>query len=158
MFVKLTAERLPSDPDVLEKGVPGVGRYTAGAICSMAYGVRTPIVSCFLHGILSTQLSQADSHKVDGNIHRVLTRLLALHAPQTSPDTIRFLWSAAEALVDALPRGLGRGIAGDWNQALMELGATVCKPVSPACGGCPVRDGCKAYAEAEVSSAHSGLS
>lgn len=37
-------ERLPSDPDVLEKDVPGVGRYTAGAICSMAYGVRTPIV------------------------------------------------------------------------------------------------------------------
>lgn len=40
----------------------------------------------------------------------------------------------------------------------MELGATVCKPVSPACGECPVRDVCKAYAEAEVSSAHPGLS
>lgn len=50
----------------------------------------------------------------------------------------------------ALPRGLSRGIAGDWNQALMELGATVCRP-APACGECPLRDACHAYAEAEVS-------
>ncbi|KAL1413596.1 hypothetical protein Q8F55_001371 [Vanrija albida] len=119
--------RLPDDPDVLEKQIPGVGRYTAGAICSMAYGVRTPIV--------------------DGNIHRVLTRLLAVHAPQTAPATIRFLWDAATELVDALPRGQGRGIAGDWNQALMELGATVCKPASPDCGACPLKAVCKASAE-----------
>lgn len=97
----------------------------------MAYGVRAPIV--------------------DGNVHRVLTRLLAVHAPQTAPSTIRFLWDAAEGLVDALPRGLGRGIAGDWNQALMELGATVCRPVGPDCGGCPLREGCKAYAEVSAS-------
>lgn len=112
---------------MLEKQIPGVGRYTAGAIASMAYGVRTPIV--------------------DGNVHRVLTRLLALHAPQTAPATIRSLWDKAEALVDALPKGLGKGIAGDWNQGLMELGATVCRPTGPDCSGCPLQTACHAYAE-----------
>jgi A/G-specific adenine glycosylase len=62
----------------------------------MAYGVRTPIV--------------------DGNIHRLLTRLLAVHAPQTAPQTIKFLWTAAEELVDSLPRNVKIGVAGDWNQ------------------------------------------
>lgn len=122
-----SAGALPSDPETLEKDIPGVGRYTAGAICSIAYGVRTPIV--------------------DGNVHRVFTRLLGLHATQTAPATIKFLWDAAEQLVDALPRGLSKGIAGDWNQALMELGATVCRPVNPECGACPVKGACKAYAE-----------
>jgi len=86
-----------------------VGRYTAGthtllsrkvltpgAICSMAYGVRTPII--------------------DGNIHRLFTRLMAVHAPQTAPQTIKFLWSAAEELVASLPKDGKKGIAGDWNQ------------------------------------------
>ena len=52
--------------------------------------------------------------QVDGNVHRLLTRLLALHANQTSPATIKFLWRAAEELVDALPEV--KGVAGDWNQ------------------------------------------
>jgi A/G-specific adenine glycosylase len=86
--------RLPDDPAVLEKEIDGVGRYTAGAICSMAYGVRTPIVG--------------------GNIHRLLTRLLAVHAPQTAPGTIKFLWQAAEELVQRLEDV--DGVAGDWNQ------------------------------------------
>jgi len=66
----------------------------------MAYGVRTPIV--------------------DGNIHRLFTRLLAVHAPQTAPQTIKFLWTAAEELVEelvsTLPRDAKKGVAGDWNQ------------------------------------------
>ncbi|WVF71648.1 A/G-specific adenine glycosylase [Kwoniella sp. CBS 6097] len=120
--------RLPDDPAVLEKEVDGVGRYTAGAICSMAYGVRTPIV--------------------DGNIHRLLTRLLALHASQTAPSTIKFLWAAAADLVGQLPIDDDReGIAGDWNQALMELGSQVCKPVSPDCAACPIQSACNAYKE-----------
>ncbi|OCF40356.1 A/G-specific adenine glycosylase [Kwoniella heveanensis CBS 569] len=120
--------RLPEDPAVLEKEVDGVGRYTAGAISSMAYGVRTPIV--------------------DGNIHRLLTRLLALHAPQTAPATIKFLWTAAADLVGQLPIDDDReGIAGDWNQALMELGSQVCKPVSPDCAACPLQPACNAYSE-----------
>ncbi|CAK9783752.1 DNA glycosylase [Cutaneotrichosporon oleaginosum] len=120
---------LPSDPDTLERIMPGVGRYTAGAISSMAFGIRAPIV--------------------DGNVHRVFTRLLGVHAPQAAPGTTRFLWDVAEALVDKLPRGLSRGIAGDWNQALMELGATVCRP-APVCDQCPLRAACKAYEEAEL--------
>ncbi|WVQ82164.1 A/G-specific adenine glycosylase [Cryptococcus sp. DSM 104549] len=118
--------RLPDDPAVLEKEIDGVGRYTAGAICSMAYGVQTPIV--------------------DGNVHRLLTRLLALHAPQTAPSTIKFLWAAADQLVGRLP-GDKAGVAGDWNQALMELGSQVCKPVGPDCSACPLQTGCKAYTE-----------
>jgi A/G-specific adenine glycosylase len=62
----------------------------------MAYGVRTPIV--------------------DGNIHRLFTRLLAVHAPQTAPQTIKFLWTAAEELVSTLPRDAKKAVAGDWNQ------------------------------------------
>ncbi|WWC89496.1 A/G-specific adenine glycosylase [Kwoniella dendrophila CBS 6074] len=120
--------RLPDDPVILEKEIDGVGRYTAGAICSMAYGVRTPIV--------------------DGNIHRLFTRLLALHAPQTAPTTIKFLWSSAEQLIGTLPTDANRkGIAGDWNQALMELGSQVCKPTSPDCQICPIKSSCKAYSE-----------
>ena len=67
----------------------------------MAYGVRTPIV--------------------DGNIHRLFTRLLAVHAPQTAPQTIKFLWTAAEELVSTLPRDLKEGVAGDWNQVLQSM-------------------------------------
>jgi len=69
----------------------------------MAYGVRAPIV--------------------DGNIHRLFTRLLAVHAPQTAPQTIKFLWNAAEDLVSALPKDAKKGVAGDWNQ--------VCTLVTP---------------------------
>ncbi|OXG55145.1 A/G-specific adenine glycosylase [Cryptococcus neoformans] len=120
--------RLPDDPAVLEKEIDGVGRYTAGAICSMAYGVRTPIV--------------------DGNIHRLLTRLLAVHAPQTAPATIKFLWWAADDLVKHLPSGdKHKNVVGDWNQALMELGNQVCKPANPECGVCPLQKACKGYAE-----------
>ncbi|EIW70821.1 hypothetical protein TREMEDRAFT_61328 [Tremella mesenterica DSM 1558] len=117
--------KLPEDPQVLEKEVEGVGRYTAGAITSMAYGVRTPIV--------------------DGNIHRLLTRLLAVHAPQTTPATLKFLWAAADDLVQGLPQE--EGVAGNWNQALMELGSQVCKPVNPDCAVCPLKSVCNAYAE-----------
>ncbi|WVR07224.1 A/G-specific adenine glycosylase [Kwoniella sp. DSM 27419] len=125
--------RLPDSPTILEKEIDGVGRYTAGAICSMAYGVRVPIV--------------------DGNVHRLFTRLLALHAPQTAPSTVKFLWAAAEDLVGRLPVDDAReGIAGDWNQALMELGSQICKPVSPECASCPVRPACKAYAELATAS------
>ncbi|KIR33639.1 A/G-specific adenine glycosylase [Cryptococcus deuterogattii MMRL2647] len=89
--------RLPDDPVILEKEIDGVGRYTAGAICSMAYGARTPII--------------------DGNIHRLLTRLLAVHASQTAPATIKFLWWIADELINHLPSGdKHKGVAGDWNQ------------------------------------------
>jgi len=67
----------------------------------MAYGVRTPIV--------------------DGNIHRLFTRLLAVHAPQTAPQTVKFLWTAAEELVSTLPKDFKDGVAGDWNQVRQSM-------------------------------------
>jgi A/G-specific adenine glycosylase len=103
--------------------LPGVGPYSAGAIASIAYGERAPIV--------------------DGNVVRVLCRLLALRGdPARAPLKAR-LWQLAEDLVpDASP--------GDFNQALMELGATVCTPRSPRCGTCPLAHHCAARAEGVV--------
>ena len=99
------------------KEVPGVGAYTAGAIASIAFGDPAPLV--------------------DGNVERVYARLAddagegaALH---------RAAWRWAEA-------NLQRERPGDWNQALMELGATVCAPKNPACERCPLRESCLAYA------------
>lgn len=111
--------------------LPGVGRYTAGAVASMAFAECTPLV--------------------DGNVARVLSRVLNLHDPiDTTPGKKR-LWAEADALVQsavaARMRHRRRNFkAGDWNQALMELGATICTPRQPACEGCPVRAHCQAHA------------
>lgn len=103
--------RLPSDPAVLAT-LPGVGEYTAGAVASIAFGVQAPAV--------------------DGNVRRVLARLL--DAPHPSVSQLR-----AEA-----GRLLDPHRPGDFNEALMELGATVCVPRVPRCGVCPVADFCRA--------------
>lgn len=98
--------------------VPGVGRYTAGAVTSIAFGAKTPVV--------------------DGNVMRVLCRLYALEGnPQRAPLAAE-LWRRAEAL-------LVTGAPGDVNQAMMELGATVCLPKAPKCGACPWRSRCRAH-------------
>lgn len=99
--------------------LPGVGRYTAGAVASIAFGARAPIV--------------------DGNVARVLCRLDNLDADPRRRDAQQVLWRRAEEL---LPR---RRI-GDFNSALMELGATVCTPRGPRCLLCPVREHCEAFA------------
>jgi A/G-specific adenine glycosylase len=114
--------KLPeSVPELLE--LPGIGRYSAGAIASIAFA--------------------ADEPAIDGNIVRVLTRLFGLKGdPKRAPLAGR-LWQLAR---DLLPSGR----AGDFNQALMELGATVCTPRAPACAGCPVRARCRALAEDRV--------
>ena len=106
-------------PKTLEAAlaVPGVGLYTASAILSIAYGVALPVV--------------------DGNVRRVLARLLALHGPE---------WRSEAPYYNRAEEMLDRDAPGDWNQALMELGATVCTPRKPACPACPVRAGCKARA------------
>jgi A/G-specific adenine glycosylase len=96
-------------------GVPGVGLYTASAVLSIAHGLPLPVV--------------------DGNVRRVLARLLALRGPQFRKDGPYY--NRAEELLD-------RERPGDWNQALMELGATVCLPRKPACPACPLRDPCEA--------------
>jgi A/G-specific adenine glycosylase len=108
---------IPSDPHVF-RALPGVGRYTAGAVASIAFGREAPIV--------------------DGNVRRVFARLT-----DSANPTEAELWElAARFVVGTRP--------GDLNQALMELGATVCVPRSPNCGACPVRDDCRAFAAGTV--------
>jgi len=109
--------RLPRDRETL-LGLPGIGRYTAGAILSIAWGDPEPLV--------------------DGNVARVLCRLLGERRDPARREVSDRLWRTAGALVMATQS------PGELNEALMELGATVCTPVSPSCGACPVRRGCKA--------------
>jgi A/G-specific adenine glycosylase len=95
--------------------VPGVGLYTASAVLSIAHGRPLPVV--------------------DGNVRRVLARLFALRGPAWRRDGPYY--NLAEEVLD-------RDRPGDWNQAVMELGATVCTPRRPACPACPVRSACRA--------------
>ena len=97
--------------------LPGIGRYTAGAIASIAFDQRAPIV--------------------DGNVARVFARVFGLRANVKLPATQKRLWGLAESLLPARN-------CGDFNQALMELGALVCLPVNPRCAGCPLRRVCAA--------------
>ncbi len=107
------AGRLPERPDELLI-LPGVGRYTAGAVASIAFGKVAPAV--------------------DGNVRRVLSRLLDVG--DLKPARLR----------DEATRLIDPDRPGDFNEALMELGATVCTPRSPRCGDCPVADDCGALA------------
>ncbi len=101
--------------------VPGIGPYTAGAIASIAYGERAPLV--------------------DGNVARVLARVFALPLDIKSTAGGKALWARAGELMTALPAGHAPG---DLNQGLMELGATVCTPTSPRCLLCPLSTHCEA--------------
>jgi A/G-specific adenine glycosylase len=98
--------------------LPGIGRYTAGAVSSIALGLPEPVV--------------------DGNVRRVFARWLLEPKPQDD-----WLWSQAERLLE-------RSRPGDWNQAIMELGATVCVPKNPACARCPVSSHCQAFLQDQV--------
>ncbi|KII91213.1 hypothetical protein PLICRDRAFT_37925 [Plicaturopsis crispa FD-325 SS-3] len=120
--------RLPNNAKDMEAQIPGIGRYSAGAICSIAYGERMPVL--------------------DGNVHRLMSRLLALHAPPKAKPTLDVLWAGATAMVE------DASCPGDVNQALIELGSTVCKVRDPLCGSCPVSAYCKAYQNSEVRSAN----
>ncbi len=100
------------------RALPGIGRYTAGAIASIAFGARAAVV--------------------DGNVMRVLTRLVDLRADVADRQTQEQIWSLAESLLPTRR-------CGDYNQALMELGATVCTPGANArCGECPLARSCSA--------------
>ncbi|MFM7050884.1 MAG: A/G-specific adenine glycosylase [Planctomycetota bacterium] len=102
---------VPSEADAL-RALPGVGRYTAGAIASIAFGRREPIV--------------------DGNVTRVLQRLEAKQGSASDPKLQAWAWKLAERYV-AESRDPARA-----NEGLMELGATVCTPAAPRCGECPL--------------------
>jgi len=109
---------LPRDPSVLRK-LPGIGRYTAGAIASLAFGLDVPTL--------------------DGNLRRVFARVFDVAEPADSRSGEKILWGLAE-------KHLPKGRAGDYNQALMDLGATICLPRNPACLHCPLADLCQARA------------
>ena len=100
---------LPERPEELRR-LPGIGRYTAGAVASIAFGADVPAL--------------------DTNAARVLRRALGIR--QGGPAR---LWRVADAMVPP-------GRASDWNQALMDLGATVCTARRPRCAACPVRASC----------------
>ncbi|WP_290651399.1 A/G-specific adenine glycosylase [Aquisalimonas sp.] len=105
------------------EALPGVGRSTAGAIVSLSTGQR--------HAIL------------DGNIKRVLTRYGAVPGWPGRSAVVRALWQWSEALTP-------KRRCADYNQAMMDLGATICTRRAPACTLCPVSGGCRAYAQGEA--------
>jgi A/G-specific adenine glycosylase len=107
---------LPRDLDQLRK-LPGIGRYTLGAIASMAFGL--------------------DVSALDGNIKRVYARIFDVTEPVDVPAGEKLLWQIAD-------ENIPKGHAGDYNQALMDLGATICVPKNPRCLICPVMELCQA--------------
>lgn len=109
---------LPRDVQAL-LALPGIGPYSAGAIASIAFGLPEPIV--------------------DGNVVRVLCRLFALEGDPAKSPLKQKLWQLARELVPA-------AAPSDFNQSLMELGATICTPSSPRCPECPVNRECQALA------------
>nr|XP_060629369.1 adenine DNA glycosylase isoform X2 [Anolis sagrei ordinatus] len=120
--VSQMAGHMPRTAEELQKLLPGVGRYTAGAVASIAFGQVTGVV--------------------DGNVIRVLCRARAIGADPTSSAVVDRLWALANSLVDPTHPG-------DFNQAMMELGATVCTPKTPLCTECPVKQHCRAYHRVE---------
>jgi A/G-specific adenine glycosylase len=111
--------QLPEDVADLKK-LKGVGRYTAGAIASIAFDRPVPVL--------------------DGNVIRVLSRLLDHQEDVTKTHTRNHLWGVAADLVP-------EHRAGDYNQALMELGQAICLPATPRCHSCPVAEHCQARAK-----------
>jgi A/G-specific adenine glycosylase len=111
--------QFPSDYQTARR-LPGVGPYTAAAVLSIAYGAPLAVV--------------------DGNVVRVLSRLLCLPRPDARGQPYATL---AQQLLDA-------SRPGDWNQALMELGETICTPAAPRCTACPWRSSCRAHRRNQV--------
>ncbi|MCW8132773.1 MAG: A/G-specific adenine glycosylase [Planctomycetota bacterium] len=122
-FLHETAKRLAevNDPSLEHlDGCPGIGPYTRAAIGSIVWGAALPVV--------------------DGNVNRVMARMLALPVAPVSTEGRR-------AVLEQLEKWIPAEAAGDWNQGIMELGATVCTPAAPKCGACPWSAWCKARAE-----------
>ncbi|XP_057213330.1 adenine DNA glycosylase [Triplophysa rosa] len=115
--------QMPRCTEGLLKLLPGVGRYTAGAIGSIALGQVTGAV--------------------DGNVIRVLCRVRAIGADSTGPVVTEALWKIANTIVDTERPG-------DFNQAMMELGARVCTPKSPLCSQCPIQTHCHAFRKVSI--------
>jgi A/G-specific adenine glycosylase len=116
IVVERHAGQLPRHLDAL-RALPGIGPYTAGAIASMAFGLDEPTL--------------------DANLRRVMARVFDVSKPADSPAGTRILWGLA---AENLPKGR----AGDYNQALMDLGASICLPKNPRCLICPLMEICEA--------------
>ena len=108
--------RFPASVEALKK-LSGIGPYTAGAVASIAFDVK--------------------AHAVDGNVMRVISRLDEMGLDISDPKNRVYFENRVLELMEASP--------GDFNQGLMELGATICKPTNPICRSCPVNSHCKAY-------------
>lgn len=109
--------------------LPGIGQYTAGAISSIAFGRAEPVL--------------------DGNVARVLSRQLGLYVDVKDKKSSDLLWKVADAIVKQVskhPEVEFSAVPGQWNQAMMELGSTVCTP-RPKCEECPIQKSCRAYSE-----------
>lgn len=127
---------LPESAELLQKNVPGVGRYTGGAISSIVFGKAAAMV--------------------DGNVLRVLSRQLGIYGDvKGSKKVIDLLWNAADALVKEVAKDEAGNSEkksdrpGRWGQALMELGSTICSP-NPICRSCPITATCRTYAEGRL--------
>ena len=120
LIITTCGGRFPDDASLLRK-LPGIGRYTAGAIASFAFDQRAPIV--------------------EANTLRLYSRLLGYRCDPRSTQGQRLLWTFAERI-------LPRAAPGPFNQALMQLGGSVCRPLEPECSRCPVRTCCRAFADA----------
>lgn len=116
--------RIPDDVEGL-RSLPGIGRYTAGAVASIAFDRPEPVV--------------------DGNVARVLSRLLGIREDIKRPHVEKRLWEEA-AILACGPR------PGDLNQALMELGALLCTPAEPRCLACPLALHCDAHRRGDAAS------
>jgi A/G-specific adenine glycosylase len=116
IIVEKHAGKLPGDLAALQE-LPGIGRYTAGAVLSIAFNQPAPIL--------------------DGNLRRVFTRYFDIKTPIQTAETEKTLWDIAEKLLPITEPG-------DFNQALMELGALVCVPKIPLCDQCPLAQDCQA--------------
>lgn len=107
----------PSDPKVMQK-LPGIGRYTAGAIASIGFGIPAAAL--------------------DGNIRRIYSRTGDISLPLRTSECEKILWNMAEELLDP-------DRPGDYNEALMDLGNAVCTSTNPHCESCPITSFCLAY-------------
>jgi A/G-specific adenine glycosylase len=123
VLVSQHAGRFPRDPAQV-RGLPGLGRYTANAVLSQAFDARLPIL--------------------EANSQRVLSRLFGRTDDPLQGPARAWLWQAAEELLPGRPGARRAPGAGEFNQALMELGALVCTPAAPRCGACPLAAQCVA--------------
>ncbi|CAI6334052.1 unnamed protein product [Periconia digitata] len=122
---------IPSTAEALQQ-IPGIGRYTAGAVSSIVFGVPEPVL--------------------DGNVVRVLSRQLGVYADGKDKKITDRFWEVADQLVkrvSGFPEVETSKVPGQWNQALMELGSTICIP-RPKCEECPIQRTCRAYSEGVI--------